>query len=108
MEKSMLQEILESLIGEAGEYKVGEYSGRSMYGRKCLAVYTTNDSIHSFELGVRVGRVAALSNSFCDLEDAMLDTKEDSFGFNSVVYWPRVPYISYDESDEDGDGDLND
>jgi hypothetical protein len=104
MEKSALQEILESLIGEAGEFSVREYSGRSMYGKKCLAVVTGRDSVHSFELGVRVGRAAALSSDFCDVEDAMLDTKEDSMGLGSVIYWPHVPYVK----DDEGDGDLND
>jgi hypothetical protein len=106
MGKSALQEILESqsLKGEAGDFEVREYSGRSMYGKKCLAVVTGVDSIHSFELGVRVGRAAALSNDFDDIEDAMLDTREDSMGHGSVMYWPRVPFI---KDDEDGDGDFN-
>jgi hypothetical protein len=106
MEKSALQEILEEL-SHSYSFKVREYSGRGMYGRKCLAVTTNIDSVHSLQLGFYIAHVAAEQGLLDETENILSDndTKEDSMGLGTVIYWPRVPYVK--ESNE-GEGDLND
>lgn len=103
MAKSALQEILEGLEGNIGSFEVREYSGRGMYGRHCLAVVTGRDSLHSFEVGVHLGKAASDSGRFDEIEDSILDMKEDSMGLGSVMYWPRVPYVSDEEAAQEED-----
>ena len=104
--KSALQTILEGMEGVIGPYKVREYSGRGMYGHKCVAIVTSMNSLHSFEVGVHLGKAAQDSGRFDEVEDSILHTREDSMGLGTVIYWPNTPYV--DEDTVEGEGDLND
>lgn len=102
MEKSALQEILEGLQS-LYSFKIREYSGRGMYGRHCLSIVTDHHSVHSFELALQLGRAAADSGRFDEVEDAISDTREDSMGLGTVIYWPSIPYVKGDDSDDEED-----
>lgn len=110
MEKSALQEMLEGLKS-LYSFKIRDYSGRGMYGRQCLSIITDHHSVHSFELAFQLGRAAADSGCFQDVEDMICDTREDSMGFSSVIFWPQVQYVADEpeqENVDEGEGDMND
>lgn len=93
------------LIREAGHEPRG-YSGRAMYGRQCVGV-TTDDP---FAL---IGDMlqALLDRGETDGELEMIrtllkDTRTDSMGRSSIVYWPEVEWSSHaaDPADEEEEG----
>jgi hypothetical protein len=107
MEKSALQEMLEGLQ-KLYSFKIRNYTGRGTYGRKCLSIAMDHHSVHSFELAFHLGRAAQDSGRFQDVEDMICETREDSMGFCSVIYWPHVEYVAPEAVIDEGDGDLND
>lgn len=79
------------------------YSGRAMYGRKCVAV-TVRRNVSAFRLAAEVA-VALLDEDITqgpnDVEDlARLSVCEDSMGLDSVVYFPDVKWEDNTEEDE--------
>lgn len=73
-------EILEDL-----GYEPYAYSGRGMYGKRCVAINLSRDQ-----------SVWELAASVCQRDDNLvLDVgapQQDNMGLDIVVYWPRLPY----------------
>jgi hypothetical protein len=74
-----------------------DYSGRGMYGKKCLGfVIERNDS----PLRAFGGMLASLSSlngarvksDLSDLSELMLEACEDSMGLGTIVYFPKVKW----------------
>lgn len=84
--------------------EVRSYSGRGMYGARCIGV-TVGNPFQDF---------AKLMVGLCEIGDEGLDAAEhltrcdavqtDSMGCGSIVYFPRLPWV--EECDECGDYDC--
>jgi hypothetical protein len=93
MKKSALQDLC-----EAAELDVRSYSGRSMYGRECLAV--EGESVEKVFANL-IQAMADLSferKELQEIADLVRNGRSDSMGRDVVVYWPSVPFC---------DGDLD-
>jgi len=81
---------LQLLLENQAFFEVRSYSGRSMYGRKCLGV--------EFDGNNGLGRILAAiiygtnDDNREDLADAVKNTCTDSMGLGIIVYFPNVPY----------------
>ena len=85
----MFQELYDALCDLGYEPRC--YSGRYMYGEKCLAVELNNPSA-LWNLAQALSR--------CDIEiDA---PKTDSLGFHGIIaYWPSIKWEEIEEAEED-------
>lgn len=70
-----IDSLLCSVNCEASLYE--NYSGRSMYGKKCVGI-TTNNPTMIIEQAAQFG---------------ILGAKLDSMGKDSIVYWPKIEYV---------------
>lgn len=84
------RETLYSLLLEA--WNSGEiespprsYSGRGMFGRRCIAVKTNGDVA---KVAFAVGQLAGLGGH----EERLPRTNVDSLGLGSIVYWPSCEW----------------
>ena len=107
------------LLEQAG-YEPQSYSGRCMYGARCVSV--------NIDRGVSAAKVAAevmreavsqtldnapddmIADELTDRIDALAsvlsETREDSMGLGGVVYWPDVKWEKSDDeepADEEAD-----
>lgn len=85
--KSQLQEILENL-----GYQVREYSGRGMFGRKCLGIVTDEEP---FTVGFNIGQVAGSANLEGNTAKliAIHNPKVEQLGRSSlIIYWENLEY----------------
>ena len=87
MDTISLQEILEYLA-PGMDFEVREYSGRFMYGRRCLAI--TAQDLDIFDLGRRVQEY--LMERELALEKEPGEISSDSMGLGSVWYWTSLEY----------------
>lgn len=74
------------------------YSGRAMYGRRCVAVNFNNDG----ELAVLAAKLAmeAESENEGDGDEIvrlMSGTRTDSMGLSIVAYWPAIEWPKGEE-----------
>lgn len=84
---------------ETTEYKAREYSGRGMYGKRCLGI--------EFDSGSELKVVAQIVRSFvefmgdetdvdalevCDLLDELSNYSTDSMGRGTIMYWPSIEW----------------
>ena len=84
----MFHELYEAFISLGYEPRC--YSGRYMYGKKCLAVGLDSSS-ELWDIAQDLSR--------CDIEiDA---PKTDSLGLGIVAYWPSITWEEIQEADED-------
>lgn len=87
-----IEELDEIAQGVQGTYRVA-YSGRGMYGESCVGI-VTNDLL---ELG------AVIAESIEDEElrkELISNSRTDSMGYDTIVYWTRVTCPDADEDDE--------
>lgn len=87
--------VLETSAANVGLELDTTYSGRCMYGARCLAVITGGDDDRTtFELGMRLA-VELHAAGADDLVELLGDerTSQDSMGLGSVIYWPDVEAI---------------
>ena len=96
MDTISLQEILEYLAPEM-DFEVREYSGRFMYGKRCLAI-TTRD-LDLFDLGRRVQEY--LMEREMALEKEPGEISSDSMGLGGVWYWTSLEYHTQEQEDEE-------
>jgi hypothetical protein len=96
LNKKQLQ-LLRCIANDLG-VRVISYSGRFMYGKKCLAV---DGDFSPFALGFAIGQREELS----EFEQVLDSTKQDQMGLGIVLYWPRIEAPS---SEEDEGGDVED
>ena len=93
--------------GDGGIEDIRSYSGRAMYGDRCIAV--TGDDLDMFALGVAMADAA---RNECGEDEARLhlllgelkrvSSRTDSMGRGTVLYWPRLAWDD-EEMDEVGD-----
>lgn len=87
---SRLQEILEGL-----GYECHSYSGKCMFGKKCLScVIPSNVSL--FELGFRVGKCDEAFGNELESKEYYSPKTDHRLG-NDIIYWPNIPYEDSDE-----------
>lgn len=95
MPKLTAQRLIDAI--EAGcQYDALSYSGRGMYGKRCVSVNLDNtaDLLH---LGALLGEELGV--------DSVPTPSIDSMGRGIVVYWPSIPLAGELGNDEDDDGD---
>ena len=93
---------LQTLIEEAG-HECQSYSGRAMYGKRCLAVVCNARRLGN--LIADLLRDASMFDDGQDIEEvatAMQGLCWDNMGMDMVYYWPDVPYTA-DEEEDNGD-----
>jgi hypothetical protein len=74
MEKHRIQKILED-----NGYECRSYSGRGMFGKKCLGVVMDDFNF-----------IPGLTQDDCDdLNDYM----SDNMGLGTIFYWKNIPYV---------------
>jgi hypothetical protein len=97
---------------EAAGYKPYNYSGRAMYGRRCLAV-----TLDARKLGRMISSLLreCLSSAADGGEDDydrivhdIRDMRWDNMGMDMVYYWPDVPCTAVGEDEEDSEEDDED
>lgn len=73
-----------------GAYMMTGYSGRCMYGDRCVGIVCADPAETMFRLGVEIG--GRLANDEIDqaTADAFLRSSQDSMGLSSIVYFPRL------------------
>lgn len=92
---------LADLLADAG-YKARSYSGRGMYGARCVSVNLDGLS----ELLAIGGAIRAAAPD--DVDRLARDARTDSMGMGTVVYWPSLevgPDFDAGLGDEDDEGD---
>lgn len=92
------QEILEDDVG----LEVRSYSGRGMYGKRCVGVEVPRGGLGNFIADV----MEAVAGSDVDVgvvADAFRSMAVDSMGMDTIVYFTQVPYASDDEGNEEQD-----
>lgn len=106
---SKMVELLES----AG-YHVRSYSGRGMFGEKCIAVECSR-GVSSFKVCADLCHEACSSESeavylhgdgsakdFVEWLSSSVNVAEDSMGYDRVIYFPNVPLPEgFEEKSED-------
>jgi len=102
MNFSELQEIVE----DAG-FDAQPYSGRGMYGRKCLSFNLERDE-NEFDAFLSIAEaIQSYVESHDDgmeLEDItpyFMGAKSDSMGLGLVVYFPEIEWEDSDDDEED-------
>lgn len=100
---NMKFEDIKELFESAG-YEPMSYSGRGMFGRRCLAVRVSE---HVFNVLLDV-----ISEFACEADDLNYQTldhlltdlrgaKTDSLGFDTVLYWPGIDWEDDEEEEEE-------
>jgi hypothetical protein len=88
-------ENLVRLLTDAG-FPPRSYSGREMYGKKCLGIVLESSS-GLWPLAIELGKHEDdLPYTFTQREP-----KTDSLGLDVIAYWPGVEWIDLEEADED-------
>jgi hypothetical protein len=92
--KHIIQDLCEAIVDSED---VRSYSGRGMYGEKCLGVVVKNPNQFLFELGVRVGEFKAsqrldMKELDCDIPKR-LRIETDNMGMDMIVYFPKIQYV---------------
>lgn len=89
--KEAFQKLKDALAGE--DLSVRYYSGRGMFGARCLAV-VADDAWDVFEALNQEGGCGYVGNDedYQDLLIALRNSKplSDSMGLSKVFYWPNV------------------
>lgn len=109
MNFSELQEIVE----DAG-FDVRSYSGRGMYGKKCLSFnleQEENEFDAMLKLSESIQSYVEHSDDGLEFEDVtqyFMGAKSDSMGLGMVIYFPNIEWEEIEDQDEDEDFDEED
>jgi hypothetical protein len=100
MDKHPLQQVIED-----ADFDCRSYSGRGMYGRRCLAVEVDREqSLGDLMAGI-LEAVEGEDNTR-EIQDALRGMCWDNMGLGMVYYFPDVPFAEEaSEEDEDEEGD---
>lgn len=97
---------IEQLFANLGQgYDVTwTYSGRSMYGKQCLAVTLEqydSPTQFMFQLGFEISELNR-DNEYPDYDmyELFCSPREDSMGRGSVIYWPSITLDTLDTVEE--------
>jgi hypothetical protein len=83
-------------IAEDGNEDTGfrnNYSGRGMYGRECVGITGSQSDCQAIIAEVIKQAHARADDDelvFDDVVDAVLDYRQDSMGFDVIIYWPHI------------------
>lgn len=97
-------QLIKQTVEDMG-YEPRSYSGRGMYGERCLGVTIDRDSNHNILefVAALVHELSAMDDE--DAEEALDFIKSainsDSMGLGSVVYFPRVRWQDEDEDEDE-------
>ncbi len=95
-----LKDAVENMGGDADEVSFyNGYSGRGMYGRKCVGITGSMGDCLSV-LGELI-KEAKEEAGFDDMVDTLLGFRQDSMGRDVILYWPELEDIEEDEWQED-------
>lgn len=84
-----------------------DYSGRHMYGRRCVGVVGTTRDLMRFTL-VCLAQVKVVEGVPTDVDDQpiaeeWLDVSWDQMGMSSIFYWTGVQVIDDTQAEDDKD-----
>lgn len=118
-EKTILQRALEAANEDRENkgddpYDIVSYSGRAMYGKKCLGVKVKNGSIGPLVADIAKHGAAILNNdedngtstsprAYQDFYRHFSSMTSDSLGLGMIVYFTSAKYVETDDIDEDGE-----
>jgi hypothetical protein len=88
-----------ALVDGAG-HQARAYSGRGMYGDRCVAVYVDGAG-DLFELGLKIGAAGTGPEDVAALNHVGAP-RIDSMGDGLVAYWTRAAWVG-DDDDDGGD-----
>jgi len=100
---------LQQLFDEA-EIETRSYSGRSMYGKECLAV-DLNKGLGDFIADVLYAMqepARRRGEAHDEIAEAFRGMVTDSMGRGIIVYFPGVPFEVDGEEGAEGDDDVED
>jgi hypothetical protein len=107
-------ELINEAVADSDEVEARSYSGRAMYGHRCLAITGTHQAclellkqVHNialselFDLAIDApddgdadaNDAYAARDWVTDIVDSMLSYQTDSMGFEIVLYWPNEEYV---------------
>ena len=107
MAKHILQEMLEEL-----SHDVRSYSGRGMYGKKCLAIDVGQGFTPGFLAAEIIGLLVLREGLFMpndptsreqvleELQEGLRNMTSDQMGKGMILYFPDVPFENTDKSGE--------
>lgn len=82
------------------------YSGRGMYGRKCVGLTgSMQDIMQVIGAVIKEAHFNSDEIEFTDVVDCLLDFKQDSMGLDVIVYWPELEPVTESENENDGQPD---
>lgn len=91
--------------------EVQSYSGRFMYGKNCLGL-SVNQQTSEMEIfgnllrEIAGGNPEEIPEQLENLADIMGDTRSDSLGLGSILYFPRITWdAKWDNEDSDLDSE---
>lgn len=91
------------LIANGEGFAIQDYSGRFMYGRRCIAF--VGEDVPRFLISLT--RKLCQNGEFNLVSAMYSDVKTDSMGLDSVVYFPNIDAeIDADESDDTDEMDI--
>ncbi|MGH9921075.1 MAG: hypothetical protein ACRD6W_19675, partial [Nitrososphaerales archaeon] len=96
MPKHPLQSVLEG-VG----YECRSYSGRGMYGAKCLGVEIDRDTSLGYLVGDLIDALEG-DDDLREVADGFRQLRSDDMGLGTIFYFPGVPYVE-DEPEEEED-----
>jgi hypothetical protein len=103
--------LIRDVAVDSGMFDVGfrnNYSGRGMYGRKCVGITGSEQECQQVIAAVikeAHSRADQDDLEFDDVVDAVLDFSKDSMGFDMILYWPNIEPVADEEPVHDGQPD---
>jgi hypothetical protein len=95
---------------EETEFTARSYSGRAMYGARCIAVEIGRDETSEAFVAamcmavVETAEEDMMTSELEHLYRFMQNTRQDNMGLDTIIYWPHV--LDWPEGrDEDDDED---
>jgi hypothetical protein len=96
MNFTISNELLKDISREVDGSVRTDYSGRGMYGDSCVGIVASD----LLELGAAIARIVEDDEL---REELVSNSRTDSMGYDTIVYWTRV---TCDDADEDEDDDY--
>ncbi len=81
------------------------YSGRGMYGKKCVGIVTDDPSDCVLAIVRELMDDCGDIDELRDLVGYLDNSSQDSMGRSAIVYWPRIEWQELDDGDNDCDHD---
>lgn len=83
-------QLLNTVIAGAGR-EARSYGGRAMYGARCIGLdIERGESV--FAILAELTQAAIDADIADEWLDVMANTKSDSMGLGSIIYWPRMDW----------------